>query len=499
MVLNNTHSMNRESSDVTGVGKIKQMSQWQELTWLGLILIAGLSLRLLFIRFFPTIPFSDFLSLLDFAIVFRNDWLAKNAWQWRYFSPGLPLILSVVLRFVHESPETVGRWTTALVTGLVPVLPYLFWKDIFSARTRIIAAALLALWPSQILFSSILAQDNWIIFPTVAISVLAVRVLAIKKEGYTPIVAALLYALTSAIRQEMMIVLFPATITAILAGERRNRLRNLLVGSLIISTIFIALILQRGLATGFYTFRTEHFGKAILGAYVPGAGMGWIDPIPYVEATYPELIKNGDPDSKLAQEGLRITWHEFVRRPRFHVIRIFGSTLTNLFEMDEQLVWWSLGEGMLPPRYQNNVSRLTKNLLPLLKFYPVMINMLFACSLFFVLSHRLLLKWITPILATIALKIGLHAVIVSQSRYYLVVIALEILVISVVWDSMLKKENWRLSLRSVILGIVSILLLIVSMNYAKEYIKTHDIVLHSYYELSNYPDQIVSSQSGLRE
>jgi hypothetical protein len=41
--------------------------------------------------------------------------------------------------------------------------------------------------------------------------------------------------------------------------------------------------------------------------------------------------------------------------------------------------------------------------------------------------------------------------------------------------------------------------LIVSMNYAKEYIKTHDIVLHSYYELSNYPDQIVSPQSGLRE
>jgi hypothetical protein len=125
--------------------------------------------------------------------------------------------------------------------------------------------------------------------------------------------------------------------------------------------------------------------------------------------------------------------------------------------------------------------------------------MLFAGSLFFVLSHRLLLKWITPILVTMALKIGLHAVIVSQSRYYLVVIALEILVISVVWDSMLKKENWKLSLRSVILGIVSILLLIVSMNYAKEYIKTHDIVLHSYYELSNYPDQIVSSQSGLRE
>ncbi|HUE99536.1 MAG TPA: hypothetical protein VMN99_09790 [Anaerolineales bacterium] len=453
------------------------MNRRQELTWLGLILVVGLSLRLLFITFFPTTPVSDFLSLLDFAIVFRDDWVAKNAWQWRYFSPGLPLILSVILRFVHGSPETIARVATAFLTGLVPVLPYLLWKDIFPPRTRIIAALLLALWPSQILFSSVLAQDNWIIFPAVAITVLAVRVLVIKKEDGASVLSALLYSGTAAIRQEMMIVLLPTTVIALWGGARKDRIRNVFMGAFIISIIFAALILQRGMATGLYTLSTEHFGKAILGAYVPGAGMGWIDPIPYVKATYPERMENGDSDSVLAEVALGITWQEFAGRPEFHVIRILGSTLTSLFEMDGQLVWWSLlGEGILPPRYQNNAVLLTKNLLPMLLLYHMMLHTLFACSLFFSLSHRHLLKWILPIIMTIALKLGLHAVTVSQSRYFLVVVALEILVISIVWDTLLKKENWKMALRSIFIGMLSILLLAAAMYYAREYVKTHDIV-----------------------
>jgi len=472
--------MDQNPGDITEADRIKQMSLWQEHTRLALIVVLGLSLRLLFITFFPTVQTSDFRNLLDFAILFRDDGLAKNAWQWLYFPPGLPVLLSIILRFVHESPDTVARWTTAFITGLVPILPYLLWKDVLPLRTRMIAALLLALWPGQILFSSVLAQDNWIIFPTVAISVLAVRVFVVKKEDGVPFLSAFLYSATVAMRQEMMIVLLPATLIAILGGERKNWLRNLLVSSAIIGIIFTAVTLQRGKAIGSYSLVTQHLGKAILGAYVPGAGMGWIDPIPYAKAKYPELMKNVDPDKKLAEAGMSLAWQEFVTRPGFHGIRIFGSTLINLFKMDRQLVWWSLsGNGVLPPAYQKDAGVLVMSLSRLLQIYPVAINLLFACSLIFALSHTQLLNWITPLLATIVLKISLHAIIVSQPRYFLVVIALEILVISIVWDAMLKKGNWKLSLRSIILGIVSILILIVAMNYARDYIMKHDIVLLS--------------------
>jgi Dolichyl-phosphate-mannose-protein mannosyltransferase len=493
MVLNNTGSIHKESEEGVGVLKTEHMSLWQELTWFSLIMLIALTLRLLFVRSFPTTPVSDFLSLLDFAVVFREDWLARDAWQWQFFAPGLPMTLSVILELVPGSPATVGRLATAVSTACIPALPYFFWKDVFTPRTRIIAALLLAILPAQILFSSVLAQDNWIILPTVAVACLAVRSLVKEEENGRPVLSALFYGAAVATRQDMMLVLLPAAMIAILGGRKDSRLRNLLIGISIIGIIFTALIVQRGMATGTYKLTSEHFGKAMLGAYVPGAGTGWVDPIPYVQSAYPELINGENVERQLAQEALGIAWHEFARRPAFHVIRIFGSTLTNFFEADQQLALWSLSEGVLPIESQEKASLFTKNLLPLFQVYSIMINMLFAGSLFFALKQRHILKWISPILTTIVLKIGLHAVVVSQSRFYLVVMALEILVIAIVWNSLALKDTWKVSVRSLILGTLSILLMLAARNYAKQYIKSHDILQQSHYESFSDGEVTISS------
>lgn len=503
MILNKSQNESQVLGDMLESGELKQTNLWWELAWLCLILAAGLLSRLIFISSFPSRPISDFLYILNFSICFRDDWLAKSVaqYQWRFFSPGLPLILSILLRLIQGSPEAIGRWATAISTGLVPVLPYILWKDVFRLRTRVFSSLLLALWPGQILFSSVLAQDNWIIFPTVAISVLAVRILVVKKVNGAPFFAALLYAVTVAIRQEMLITLFPVTVMVILGGKAEKRIRNILVGALIVSMAFTALVTQRGMATGRYTLTTEHFGVSILGAYIPGAGMGWNSPIPYVKAIHPELLdQNGYWGGDLEQEALNLALQEFLRRPRFHAIRSFGSTLTNIFEMDTQITWWSLGiingwslreESVLPYQYRKDALVLSKDLAPILQYYPMLINTLFASSLFFALGHRYLLKWISPMLATIALKVGIHAVVVSQPRYFLVVVALEMLVVAIVWEEMLKRENWKLSLRSLFLGIISIFLLISAMNSAREYVGAHDVVLLPRDNPSGYSDGVV--------
>src|SRR5689334_13474185 len=117
MVLDHSQGVEQEFRKTIEMGQDQQMSLWQELTWLSLILIIGVSTRLLFITFFPTTPISDFSNLLNFAIIFRGDLIAKNVTHWRYFSPGFPLILSVLLRIGPDSPDTVGRWATAISTG----------------------------------------------------------------------------------------------------------------------------------------------------------------------------------------------------------------------------------------------------------------------------------------------------------------------------------------------------------------------------------------------
>ena len=472
--INTKQSGQEKQSGIADEQTVAPTKLWEELVWLVLILVVGLATRLVFIKSFPSRPISDFLNILDFSILFRDDWLARGAWEWYFFSPGLPLILSGILRFINRSPETIARWATALSTGLVPLLPFILWKDVFRLRTRVLAALLLALWPGQILFSSVLAQDNWIIFPTVALSVLAVRVLVMRRDGY-PILAALLYAVTVAIRQEMLVALLPAAIIAILGGRPDKRIRNFIIGSSVIGVIFAFLILQRGWATGRYALTTEHFGMSILGAYIPGAGMGWISPISYIDAVDPKLLDHGELSQELDRGALKLTVQEFLRRPGFQAIRIFGSTLTNIFEMDKQITWWSLGaEGVLPHPYRKAALALTDGLAPILQFYPMMATALFLSSIFFALSQRYWLKWISPILATILLKIGIHAVIVSQPRYFLVVVALELLTFAMITEMSFKPRNWKISALSLILGILSVWALSSLTVQAQNYVLTHD-------------------------
>jgi len=437
-----------------------------------LILIAGVLSRLIFVHAYPSRPTSDFYNIFDLALSFEKDVLAKGNSYWQYFSAGLPFILSILFRVVPYPSEDVARWATAGISGLSATLPFLIWKDIFSQRTRIFCGLLLALWPGQILFSGILAQDNWIIFPTVGLAALAVRVL-VRQKGGSPIWAALFYFFAVAIRQEMLIALIPLLAVTVLGTQREKWIRNIAAGSLLLGTLFGVLIIQRGLATGRYALSTNHLGVSILGAYIPGAGLGWISPIPYLQANYPQILDDED----FEQQASDLVWPQFIRRPGFHLIRMAGSSLYNLFYIDKELAPWSLtAEGTLPHRYRKSAKALYESLAPVLQFVPLLIHGLFLSAVFFSFFRRQLLIWISPILLTIAFKIGLHAVIVSQPRYFLVVVALELLVIAIVWDGMLKQENWKLTLRSIFLGVLSVFVLLFIMNSTKEYIEKYDFV-----------------------
>ncbi len=435
-----------------------------------LIFLAGVLPRMIFVNAYPNLPISDFYNIEDLAISFEKDILAKGNIYWQYFSPGLPIILSVLFKFIPYPHEDVARWATALITGLTPILPFLIWRDTFSRRVRILAGFLLALWPGQILFSGTVAQDNWIIFPTVGLAALAVRILVGQKDGY-PIWAGLFYVSTVAIRQEMLIALLPLVAVAILGSRREKWFRNFVVGTCLIGILFSMLIVQRGLATGRYALSTKHLGVSVLGAYVPGSGIGWVAPWSYLSIYHPEIKVDENFDRRTTE----LAWQEFFRRPRFHIFRMAGSSMYYLFNVDKEITHLSLiAEGALPQGYSENAKNLQGNLTPLLQFYPQLIHGLFLSAVFYSLFKRQYLKWISPILLTIALKIGLHAVIVSQPRYFLIVEALEILVIAMVLDVMIKRENWELALRSIFLGIVTTFLLVIFVNNAKLYIEKND-------------------------
>lgn len=399
--------------------------------WLGLIalLAAGLLPRLAFVTLFPTRPVSDFRALVDFGLAMRDHSVATGGFYWDLLNPGLPLTLSLILRLFPASPDAAARLATAVATGLLPVLPFLLWRGIQPRWVRLLAGGLLALWPGQILFSGVVAQDNWVLLPAVALGALAVRSVA-GRRGH-PVAAGLLYALGVAFRQEMLVALLPPLLAAAVGvrgapGDRSWRWRRaLLICALTVSVPLLLLALQRRAATGRFALTSQHAGAAMLGSYIPGSTAdGWADPLPYVAAVEPALL---DDLGRLRSQAGRLAWRAALDRPRFHAERIAAFSLDATVSSEQaNLVWSLLSPDLLPVSDQPRALAFAHVAGP-----PLRIEMALLLALFLA---ALTLTWRDPavwaLCAAILLKAGIHAVTVSQGRFFLAITALEMLVIA---------------------------------------------------------------------
>ncbi len=396
--------------------------------WLGLaaLLATGLLLRLAFVTAFPTLPVSDFRGLLDFGLWMRDRSIVTGAYYWDFFSPGLPLILSLLLRVFRADPEATARLSTAVATGLLPAFPYLLWRGAQPRWVRLLAGGLLAVWTGQVAFSGVVAQDNWVLIPVVALGALAVRSLTARESH--PLAAGLLYALGVAIRQEMLVALLPLLLGAAL-GARREGLRRwrkpLLVCALAAGAPLLLLALQRRAATGRFALTSEHGGVAVLGSYIPGStANAWGSPIPYLAAVEPELLES---TAELRRRALGLAVREALARPAFHAARITAFTLDFAVSAEGGNITWSLtGPDVLPPSARPRALALGLPLYNFLHFEMAALLALFLASL--LLARRQPAVWLLA--AAVALKVGIHAVTVAQGRYFLAATALQILVIA---------------------------------------------------------------------
>ena len=256
-----------------------------------LLLMMGVGTRLAVVATFPTIPVADFHNLVAFGLHFRDQGIFSKGylWFWDFFNPGFPLVLCGLFHLTPGvNPDSVARLSTAVACGLMPLLPFLIWRGVLPFGVRVAASAALALWPGQVLFSGTAAQDNWVMFPAVALGALAVRALH-SSEPPRLMTAALLYAAGVAIRQEMVVMLLPLFLDA--AGvKRRSAWRRWVMVGLAAVLPLAALATYRYACTGRFALTTRHGGLTILGSYIPGAAGGWIQPSPYIASVEPELL-----------------------------------------------------------------------------------------------------------------------------------------------------------------------------------------------------------------
>jgi hypothetical protein len=401
------------------------------LDWWGAACLAflGVGCRVAFTLRFPTEPFSDFNALVRFALQFRDHGLFVPGWHWVQFNPGLPLVLSLLYRLFPDPAATaiVARTATAIATGLLPLIPFFLWRGVFAYRWRLLAGLLLGLWPGQVFFSGVVAQENWVLLPSVALACLTVRTLRDPRDEGHPIAAGLLLAVAVVIRQEMLVVLLPVAIAG--AGlTRRRSLRGALLLLGAAGLPLLAFAAQRAAASGRFAITTEHGGLGLLGSMVPGSGAGgWVDPTVYVASVNPALVK----DLKAMREAsYGLAWREFKRRYRFHVFRMAVAALRLSVESDAEDLYWSIGAPeALPQDLRARGERWAARWAPRMRVELALIQGLFVAAVLVGIWRRD--AAILVLLSAVLLKFAIQALVSAMGRLMVPAIALELLVVAV--------------------------------------------------------------------
>jgi hypothetical protein len=390
-----------------------------------LVVAAGVGLRLAFVSALPTTPITDFQYLVELGQAIEREGVLAPSERWAFFNPGLPLTLATLFGLIPGPPVAIARTATAVATGLMSALPFLFWRGVLPLGVRAVTSLLLALWCGQIVFSGVVAQDNWVLLPVVALGALAVRALSKPGSGH-PIASAVLYVTGVAFRQEMLVVLLPLLLAG--AGLRWPAERGRRVAVCVLTTLPILLLLatHRYGATGRWALTSQHGGLAMLGAFVPGAAAsGWIDPLPYVEDVDPALAKD---TARLRGEAFGLAARLATRRPLFHAARMAAMVGSLAIDGAQANTAWSLYQpGVLAPSHKQRADAIGVPLARVLRVEGMLLLGAFLASL-------LVCGWgagPAPWLLTLAigLKVGIHTVTVMQGRYLLTATALAILVI----------------------------------------------------------------------
>jgi len=389
-----------------------------------LVLVAGLMLRIWLTTQYPTLPVSDFKRVVDFAADIAHQGPFVDVWHWSLLNAGASTFLAVFMALLPGDTETIARTTTMLAMAAVPLLPFVMLRGVLPDSARILATGLIALHPALILFSGVTAQDNWVTLPALALGCLAVRN-CVRMGAGSPAWAAILWGLSLYVRQEMLLVMLPLAIAAAVPMDRTwFRSKAMLVFVACAVMMIVAVGGQRYFATGKFRVTSEHGGTSLLGSYIPGAGFGWIPFESYVASVDPKLAD--DPD-RMAREGTRMAVAEIMKRPMFHFVRRAEALAYSATGGDGTLTYWSLQGDAQEPERATEAGALAGRLAPWIQGSMTLMQVLFIGALLLGITRR------NPALLvlgmTIGIKLSLHFVYPSQARFFLVILALQAIMV----------------------------------------------------------------------
>jgi len=138
---------------------------------------------------------------------------------------------------------------------------------------------------------------------------------------------------------------------------------------------------------------------------------------------------------RLFGETLPLALDELRRRPGFHALRTLSAALKFPFDSDAESLYWSVqAAGTLPASHRAAGTAFAVRMSPLLKLEMAGLQALFLTSVALGIRRR------NPAILALALaallKIGLHAALSAQGRFFIPATALEIVTVALgLWEA----------------------------------------------------------------
>ena len=124
------------------VARIKSNSVW-------LIVVVAFLVRLAWVLFSPALPVSDFETFHGLAMRMADA----------FRPPGYPTFLAVIYWVTNKS-LLAAKLANAILATITCWLTYSLARRVFNERVALTAALIVAFFPSQILYTSLLATEN---------------------------------------------------------------------------------------------------------------------------------------------------------------------------------------------------------------------------------------------------------------------------------------------------------------------------------------------------
>jgi 4-amino-4-deoxy-L-arabinose transferase-like glycosyltransferase len=272
---------------------LRKLENIKELNFVLLFLGLAFVLRLLWIVFIPTQLYADWKWYDDAAYQMSQTWTyLENGLPTAYWPIGYPFFLAVIYRILGHSYFAV-EFINILLSLAICLFSYLIAKRLVGSISSRITLGMLALFPSQIFFTNVLAAEIVFTFLLLVFVYLLLRQ-ELHSTWYSPLIVGILLGLLTLIRAVTLLLPVLVILFYLKSGRRFGLIvRNTILTLLLMFLTLFPWMMRNKREIGSFTVATSGGINLYIGNNPHSSGSWvWQKENPFQDLTAPHEVEN---------------------------------------------------------------------------------------------------------------------------------------------------------------------------------------------------------------